>query len=199
MYLTVCLLPLFLAAYFRVYHPELVGMAGDSDPQTAIPRFVLEKMNPWVSLLFVGALISAILSTASAAILAPAAVLSENIIPRLLGERPDSRRLLRLSRLSVLGVSAVALAMALSRSNIHELVVESSALSLVSLFVPLVAGLWFPRAGAGGALLSMGVGLIGWLGAQWAGTVVSPLWWGLCGGVVGMVVGSLFVPKFVPK
>jgi Na+/proline symporter len=49
------------------------------------------------------------------------------------------------------------------RSNIYELVGESSVLSLVSLFAPLTLGLYWKRASSGGALLSMICGIIIWL------------------------------------
>ncbi|MCX8490422.1 MAG: sodium:solute symporter, partial [Cyclobacteriaceae bacterium] len=46
------------------------------------------------------------------------------------------------------------------RSNIYELVGESSVLSLVSLLAPLVLGLYWKGANGNGALLAMVLGII---------------------------------------
>jgi len=72
-------------------------------------------------------------------------------------------QLLRIMRLSVIGVAIVTCIMAMMHDNIYELVAESSALSLVSLFVPLIAGLYWRPADATGAVLSMVAGMAVWL------------------------------------
>ena len=93
-----------------------------------------------VQILFFGSLLSAIMSTTSSAILAPAAIFSENLVKPLFGHKFSDKQFLVLTKISVLIFSAVATVMACLRSNIYELVRESSILSLVSLFVPLDTG-----------------------------------------------------------
>jgi solute:Na+ symporter, SSS family len=60
-------------------------------------------------------------------------------------------------------MSLCATIMATWRANIYELVAESSILSLVSLFVPLVLGLYWKKSNALGAFLSMVLGLGTWV------------------------------------
>ena len=62
------------------------------------------------------------------------------------------------ARLSVLFTGVVALVMALVRQDVYELVSEASAISLVSLFVPLVAGLWLKHQPEVPAVVSMAAG-----------------------------------------
>jgi solute:Na+ symporter, SSS family len=158
-YLTIAMLPLFIALCTRYLYPEQV--AGDT--QLALPNMVLQHTSVPVQILFFGSLVSAIMSTTSSAILAPAAIFSENLIKPLIRHKVKDKDLLIITRLSVLFFSFSATVMACLRSNIYELVGESSILSLVSLFAPLTFGLYWKKSSAAGALLSMVFGMITWI------------------------------------
>ena len=190
LYLTVAFMPLLLALYARHLHPELL----QQDAQLLVPGLILRSSSLLLQALFFGALLSAIISTASGGILAPASILSENMLRPLLKDMTDAR-LLRLSRLSVLVVAAVSLAMALMRSNIYELVSESSALSLVSLFVPLVAGMFWRKTSSAAAIASMLAGMGTWLLALYLGTEINPMLYGLAASVAGLFLGQLLWPQ----
>ncbi|MBD1395577.1 sodium:solute symporter family protein [Pontibacter sp. JH31] len=186
LYLTVACLPLLLALYARTLHPELL----QEDEQLLVPGLIMGLDSLLMKVLFFGALISAIISTASGGILAPAAVLSENMLRPLLG-KPSDKQMLLLSRVSVLLVAAVSLAMALLRSNIYELVSESSALSLVSLFVPLVAGLYWKRTSSLAANCSILAGIGVWLLCLYLRTSINPMLYGLGASIAGLLIGQL--------
>lgn len=186
LYLTVAFMPLAIALYAKLLHPGLL----QEDAQLLVPGLILRSSSLPVKVLFFGALISAIISTASGGILAPAAILSENMLRPFIKNVTD-KKLLLLSRLSVLVVAAVSLGMALMRSNIYELVSESSALSLVSLFVPLVAGMFWRKANTGSAIGSMLAGMGIWLFAMYIGTEVNPMLYGLAGSIAGLFAGQL--------
>lgn len=159
MYLTVAMLPLFISLCVKHLYPEFIT----GDTQLALPGMVLEYASMPVQILFFGSLLSAIMSTTSSAILAPAAIFSENLVKPLSKDRLSDQQLLRVTRWGVLGFSVLATIMACLRSNIYELVGESSVFSLVSLFAPLLLGLYWKRASATGALLSMVSGIVTWL------------------------------------
>ncbi|MDQ4139113.1 MAG: sodium:solute symporter family protein, partial [Bacteroidota bacterium] len=187
LYLTIAFLPLLLALYAKILYPDL--MRGDT--QLLLPGLILRSSSFWVKMLFFGALISAIISTASGAILAPAAILSENIFKPYFTSISD-KQLLLLSRVCVLVVSVIGLIMALLKSNIYELVSSSSALSLVSLFVPLVAGLYSKRLSSVAAICSMIAGMAVWLIALWLETTINPLLYGLGASILGWGIGLLW-------
>ncbi len=159
LYLTVAMIPLFISLCVRQLYPEFIS----GDTQLALPSMVLSHATMPVQILFFGSLLSAIMSTTSSAILAPAAIFSENLVKPLTKHRFNDKKLLMITRFSVLGFSALATVMACLRSNIYELVGESSVFSLVSLFAPLVFGLYWKRASSSGALLSMIMGTVTWL------------------------------------
>jgi len=158
-YLTVAMLPLFISLCVKHLYPDF----SSSDAQLTLPRMVLAHTNIFVQVLFFGSLLSAIMSTTSSAILAPAAIFSENLIRPLSKGKFNDKQLLLITRLCVLGFSTIATVMACLRSNIYELVGESSILSLVSLFAPLTMGLYWKKANSTGALLSMIFGIVTWI------------------------------------
>jgi len=191
LYLSVAMIPLFISLCTKhMYGHELSG-----DTQMALPTMVLSHTSMPIQILFFGSLLSAILSTASSAILAPAAIFSENLIKPLLGNRFNDRQLLMATKISVLVFSTCATVMACIRSDIYELVGESSILSLVSLFVPLTLGLYWSRASNTGAMLSMILGMVTWIifeffETQWPSLVPATLI-----SLMAMVAGSLIWPN----
>lgn len=159
LYLTVAMLPLFISLCTK----HLYGSQLHGDTQLALPNMVLMHTSMPIQILFFGSLLSAIMSTTSSAILAPASIFSENLIKPILKDRLTDAQLLKVTRISILLFSLVATVMATLRENIYELVAESSILSLVSLFAPLTLGLYWKRASSVGAVLSMVTGLATWL------------------------------------
>lgn len=201
MYLTVAMLPLIICYCARMLYPELL----EGDTQMIIPTMVLQHSGLAMQIFFFGALISAILSTCSGAMLAPATVIGENLVRPLFRNVTDAQ-LLRIMRISLVGVALVTGGMALSRSNIYELVGESSAFSLVSLFVPLIAGLYWKKATGIGSIVSMLAGLLVWFLTNWflpglaesgeySGSLqvwleVPAILYGLAASTLGMWIGS---------
>lgn len=187
LYLTIGLIPLAGGLFVRLYHPEWLESSAGTAP---ILRLVETYMPVGVQVLFWGALISAIMSSASGGILAPAALLAENVLGRWQRFSPLGR-----ARLSVLLVAFVCLLMALYQRNIYKLVAESSIFSLVTLFIPMVVGLHLPRWRSGtGAITSMLVGIAGYYIMGAMGSRVHPLWYGMVGAVLGYI-GGMIVDK----
>jgi SSS family solute:Na+ symporter len=186
MYLTIAMLPLFISLCTRHLYPEQI----QGDTQLTLPNMVLAHTALPIQMLFFGSLISAIMSTTSSVLLAPAAILSENLIKPLMKNRVSDKRMLIITRICVLLFSVVATVMACMRSNIYELVGESSILSLVSLFAPLTFGLYWKRASSGGALMSMVLGMLTWIIFEFYDTSWPSLVPALGVSIVAMIAGS---------
>ena len=75
----------------------------------------------------------------------------------------SDKQMLLLTRGSVLLFSITATIMACVRSDIYELVGESSVLSLVTLFAAMALGVYWKGANSGGAMLSMAAGFLAWV------------------------------------
>lgn len=189
LYLTIALLPLFISLCTKHLYPaELFG-----DAQLALPSMVLAHTSMPIQILFFGSLLSAIMSTTSSAMLAPASIFSENLVKPLAGNRFSDRQLLVVTKISVLIFSAVGTIMACMRSNIYELVGESSIISLVSLFIPLTFGLYWKKASSTGALLSIGIGITSWLYFEYFPLEIPSLVPAVLLSGAGMILGGLLV------
>lgn len=190
LYLTIGFIPLFIGLAAMQVYPEVIGQI--EDVQLVIPTVVLAHAGIGIQILFFGALISAIMSTTSGAILAPATILAENLIKPYLKDQSD-HNLLRLLRISVVLVAISATVMANIQTNIYDLVAQSSALSLVSLFVPLMAGLYWKRSNELGAILSIISGMIVWIIFELMDSEMPTVIPGLLASLVGMVLGSVVI------
>jgi SSS family transporter len=187
LYLTIAMLPLFISLCTKHLYPDQIG----GDTQLTLPNMVLTHTTMPIQILFFGSLLSAIMSTTSSAILAPASIFSENFVKPLWGNRFSDKQFLVLTKASVLLFSAVGTTMACLRTNIYELVGESSILSLVSLFIPMTLGLYWDKANSVGALLSMVLGITSWIYFQNFPLGVPSLVPAVLISLVAMVVGSL--------
>jgi Na+/proline symporter len=193
LYLTIAMLPLFISLCIKHLYPvELFG-----DAQLALPNMVLMHTSLPIQILFFGSLLSAIMSTTSSAILAPAAIFSENLVKPLVGKKYTDGQLLVVTRVCILIFSVAATIMATMRSNIYELVSESSILSLVSLFIPLTMGIYWKKASAAGAFLSMVLGMVTWIIFEVYNTTWPSLLPATMVSFGAMVVGSLTWPSRV--
>jgi len=191
MYFTVACMPLIIGLCGSLLYPTVLN----GDTQMAIPLLVLRHMGTGMQILTFGALLSAILSTCSGATLALATVLAENLIKPLFRRKISDKALLRIMRYSVILIALISMGLALHKKHIFELVAESSALSLVALFVPLTAGLYWKRASLLGALLSMITGTAVWSYFEFFPDDYPSLLWGLAASTAGMILGSLFSPR----
>ena len=193
MYLTVGLMPIVIAYCGKIMYPELLR-GGDEARQMLIPYMVLQHSGLWMQILFFGALMSAIMSTASGAILAPSTVIGENIVKPFYPNLTD-KQLLYVMRLGVVFITVVSVFFTTLDQSIYELVRQSSELSLVSLFVPLIAGLYWQKASAWGAMAAMIIGLLVWLMTTYIGTEYPPIIYGLSASIGGMLVFSILEKK----
>src|SRR5690606_21260102 len=117
----------------------------------------------WIQVIFFGALLSAIMSTASGTLLAPSVTFAENIVR---GFKPDmsDKQLLRLIRGSVVLFSGLILIYALnSDASIFEMVENAYKITLAGAFVPLLAGVYWKHANTVGALSSIVLGVGTWI------------------------------------
>ena len=156
LYLTVGMLPVFLGIAATVILPDL------ADPDLVMMKLGMKYLSPVALALFLGALISALMSSADSALLAPASVIGWDLV-RFFKPDTDERQILRICRLSVPVLGMFSLYLALAHNTVYSLMVDSWSILLATLFVPLTAGIWWPRANLAGALSAMIAGFVSWL------------------------------------
>ncbi len=202
-YIIFCFVPIFIAYGATLLDPSLLAthMSEGGDPQRILPEFILNDVPVFVQIIFFGALLSAIMSTASGTLLAPSAILAENIFKEAF--KLNEKQLLLTLRLCVFGFGLVVLAYAYLSSSaglsIFEMVENAYLVTLCGAFVPLAFGVYWSKATNAGALLSIAFGVITWsvlevlslrMAAQDVEMLVPPQLAGLFMAIVGMLLGS---------
>ena len=197
-YFCFAFVPIFIAYAALMIEPEYAKLFAGEDAreiQRILPNLILDRTPLWAQVLFFGALLSAILSTASGALLAPTALFTENVI-RPLAPRMGDRQFLLLLRVVLVAFALAALLFALnSKATMYEMVQNAYKVTLVSCIVPLAAGIFWRRANVPGALLSIVFGLGSWAVAEAiaADSTVPPQLVGFVFSLFGMGMGS-FIP-----
>ena len=193
-YILFAFVPMFLVASALIIMPEQTAELLKDDPQKVLPTLVMEKMPFFMQVLFFGALLSAIKSSASATLLAPSVTFTENIW-RQFRPRVSDKQELRTMRITVLVFSVLVLAYAIRMEGtpIYEMVSGAYQVPLVGAFVPLVMGLYWKKASTQGAIAAVVLGIGVWL--LFLGTSMGEVFPAQLAGVLsafaGMVVGSL--------
>jgi solute:Na+ symporter, SSS family len=200
-YFCFAFVPMFLAYAALMVDPAMVEpllKQEGREVQLILPNFILAHTPIFAQVMFFGALLSAILSTASGALLAPTALFTENVVKPLFGEMGDKRFLLLLRVVLVFFTAGVLVFALNNTSTMYEMVQNAYKVTLVGALVPLVCGIYWHRATTQGALVSAVVGLATWAVAEafYADAVVPPQLVGLAASIVGIVAGSL-APQLV--
>jgi SSS family solute:Na+ symporter len=199
-YFCFAFVPIFLAYSALLIDPKMVEplLQGEGTSyQLILPTLILTKTPLFAQVMFFGALLSAILSTASGALLAPTALFTENILKPMFPGMRDRQFLLTLRLVLVIFTLAVMSFALNSDVSIYQMVESSYKVTLVSCLVPLATGIYWKRSTAQGALLSVALGLVSWIGME----IFAPdgLWppqlVGLGFAIVGMWLGSLASPR----
>jgi SSS family solute:Na+ symporter len=184
--------PLFLAYTASIIDPGMVGRLMEQDSQLILPTLIVEYMPFAAQVVFFGALLSVIMSTASGTLLAPSVTFSENV---LRGFFPDwnDRQFLWATRATVVAFTALVTGYAVATdATIHKMVENAYRITLAGAFVPLAAGLFWRRANSLGAALAIVLGLATWLLLEFLvpDSEIEPQLVGLLASALGMLAGG---------
>ncbi len=195
LYFLFALIPMFVVMAAVIIMPEATTTLLKDDPQKVLPTLVMQKMPLLLQITFFGALLSAIMSTASATLLAPSTTFVENILRNIKPGMSDAATL-KAMRISVVVFTAAVLTYAINMQGtpIYDLVSGAYQITLVGAFVPLVFGLYWYRATTQGAVLSIVLGIVIWLVFTYVPSLAEsfpPQLAGLIAALLGMLAGSL--------
>lgn len=130
------------------------------DPELIVPFLAKTLLSPWMMALFVGSLMAAIMSTASSAIFASAAVISTNFVHGAVSDHiRDEKAVLRFTRFLVVIIGLFCIGISFCAPGLYDLMIFGFTLLFACLFWAVVCGLFWKRANAPGAIASMLGGL----------------------------------------
>jgi SSS family solute:Na+ symporter len=194
-YLGFCMLPIFLTYAASMIDPAMVSNLLQTDAQMILPSLILERTPVFAQVLFFGALLSAIMSTASGTLMAPSVTFTENVLKHHFWPNMNDRQFMLSMRITITICAIITCLFALySDASIYEMVGGAYKVTLVAASVPLIAGLFWSRATTQGAMLASAFGLVSWLGFEYSyqeADLWPPQLVGLLMSAFGMVVGSL--------
>lgn len=195
-YILFAAVPLVIAYSATIIDPTMVARLMEVDSQLILPTLVMEHMGPVTQVIFFGALLSVIMSTASGTLLAPSVTFAENVVRGFVPNMTDKQLLLSIRATVLVFGGLVTWYASLSELSIHGMVENAYRITLAGAFIPLVCGLFWKRANNLGVTLSMIFGLGTWIALELQGVEVlfmlEPHVIGLIASAIGMVGGSLF-------
>jgi Na+/proline symporter len=191
--------PIFVAYTALLIDPAMVEAVSLDDTQKIMPILVMSRMSFATQVIFFGALLSVIMSTASGTLLAPSVTFSENVLRGFFPKMTDDQ-FLWASRITVVVFTLLVTSYALlkSDSSIHEMVESAYRITLAGAFVPLVAGVFWKRANDLGGALAAGMGLAVWIAGEILikmeiiPDILEPQLYGFAASALGMALGVAF-------
>lgn len=210
-YFIFAFVPMFIAFAAVVIDPAYADLFASEDPrevQRILPRLILDRTPFWAQVMFFGALLSAILSTASGTLLAPASLFTENVLRPLCRDVNEKNMLIILRIVLIVFAAAAAWQAVTSNATMYQMVQGAYSVTLVGALVPLALGIYWKQSTTQGALLAIVCGMGVWGICLYLNsteelmqryevlTIVPPQLCGLAASLFGMLLGSL-APQFI--
>ena len=162
-YMVFALVPIFIGLSAFLVMPDLANSLLKEDSQKILPTLVMQHMPVWLQVAFFGALLAAIMSTASATLLAPSTTFVENVLKNFV-KMTDKQELLYMRLTVVVFTSCVLIySIIMNGTPIYELVSKAYQFPVVGAFWPLVCGLYWRRSTTQGAIWSIVLGMATWV------------------------------------
>jgi SSS family solute:Na+ symporter len=190
-YIVIGIIPLMLGLIASVTLPDI------ADSNAVLSDLALEHLHPVFFVIFVGAIISAIMSTSDSVLLSVGSVISTNLLP-LVSKDPSDKQRLAVARYSIPVTALLASYIAFGAEKVVAVLIDSVAPLLAMTIVPFVLCFWWEKANKYGALAGIFGGLAGWMIAGSMNTVTPPDLIGFVVSLVSMVVVTLLTQKINP-
>src|SRR5215216_1344808 len=173
----------------RVILPDLAM------PDNAYARIAIEALPAGITGLVLAAALAAVMSTASAGLLASSTILASDVYAGFVARGEHNRVLV--SCVTTLLVGVVVLVISLVVSDVVGALTVAYDLLTGALFVPIVGALFWRRATAAGALASMAAGCVVVVGLMIVDGLFSnlPIIYGMAVSLVVFVGVSLLTPR----
>jgi len=184
--------PMVLGLMARARFPEIAGT-----PNLALPMIFMHGLPPVAGAVALASVFSAEISAADAVLFMLTTSFSQDLYKRFINPAADDARVLAVARLATLFSGALGVGLALLSEDLVKTLTIFYTLLGVSLFVPIVAGLYVRRTNADAALTSILGGVGGMLVVQGATGgagfgLLGPAPAGLLCAVLGWLIGLVF-------
>ncbi|MDZ7690693.1 MAG: hypothetical protein U5K69_06090 [Balneolaceae bacterium] len=130
----------------------------DIDPETGLPMLLRTVLPTGLMGLMMSAYFSAILSTADSCLMAASGNVVSDIIGYFKDVDHEGEQFLRFSQITTLLLGSAALLIAMTMTNVLDLMLYSYAFMVSGLFVPIIGALYWKKSSSVGAIGAMILG-----------------------------------------
>jgi SSS family solute:Na+ symporter len=146
--------------------PVLLGMAGrvalppQASPDLVLPAVLQQLLPTWLGALALAAVFSTEVDTSDAILFMISTSMSKDIYKRHINPAASDRQLLRVARISAVIGGAAGVILSIYLYTVISALTIFYSVIIVSLFVPIIGGLYVGRADRRAALWSIAAGLV---------------------------------------
>jgi SSS family solute:Na+ symporter len=161
--------------------PVLMGMAarlvmpGITDPNAVLPALLAYGLPAWLGALALAAVFSTEVDTCDAILFMLSTSASQDLYKRFLNPAADDRQLLRVGRLAAVAGGAAGIVLSVWLDTVISALTIFYSMLVVTLFVPVVGGLYVTRARERDALAAVAAGVLTLLGLRIGSTTALPI------------------------
>ncbi|MEZ5286236.1 MAG: sodium:solute symporter family protein [Vicinamibacterales bacterium] len=163
-------LPVLMGMSARVIAPDVPS------PNLVLPTVLVEALPTWLGALALAAVFSAEVSTCDAILFMLATSLSQDLYRRFVNPQADDRTVLLVARIAAVAGGALGVLLAVQLPTVIGALSIFYTLLGVSLFVPVLAGLYIGRAGTPEACAAIVSGVAFVLAVQLSGRAGQAVW-----------------------
>jgi SSS family solute:Na+ symporter len=146
--------------------PVLLGMIarvaipGIADPNAVLPTVLTRLLPPWLGAIALSAVFSTEVDTCDAILFMISTSASKDLYKRFLRPNASDAMLLRVARLTAIGGGMIGILLAIVLQTVIGALTIFYSLLVVTLFVPIIGGLYVPRAQSREALVAISTGVL---------------------------------------
>jgi SSS family solute:Na+ symporter len=166
-----------LGLFLYAIVPALLGIiargrfAEITPVNNVLPTILMYMLPPLVGAIGLAAVFSAEVSASDAVLFMLTTSLSQDLYKRFINPRATDARVLFVARCTTIVAASFGVGLAIALGSVVDALTIFYTLLSVSLFVPVLAGLYLPRASTRAAMTSIACGVVGALAVQFtAGT-----------------------------
>ena len=172
-------------------------MPGVEDDNAIIPLLAIEHLHPVLVAIFVGAVVSAIMSTSDSILLGCGTVISVNLLPRIV-KGPTEHLQLLVARWSVPVMAAIALYTAFNISTVISAIALAISFSFASTMAPFVLCIWWSKLNRTGGYAGIAAGFASFIALKMIYPDFPASFVGFWASLFGAIIVSLLTQKSDP-
>jgi SSS family solute:Na+ symporter len=137
-----------------------VAIPGITDPNAVLPTVLTHELPPWLGAIALAAVFSTEVDTCDAILFMLSTSASKDLYKRFMNPAATDAQLLRVGRATAVAGGAVGVLLSIWLQTVIGAITVFYSLLVVTLFVPVMGGLYIRRAGSREALAAVAAGVI---------------------------------------